>query len=154
MLDVPLIHLRAPKETPTRHTLNVLYCNGMETISPPSQDLFCNELPTKPRSEVGRILVTGATGYIGGRLVSRLLEAGHEVRCLVRDPEKLDQDPWRALVEIVQGDILEGATLDGAFEGCDVAYYLVHSMDGADRFAERDRTGAENFRKAAEQADL
>ena len=98
-----------------------------------------------------RVLVTGATGYIGGRLVPRLLEAGHQVRCLVRDPAKLDQDPWRDRVEVVRGDILEPATLDEALAGCDVAYYLVHSMDGVGSFAARDRSGAENFRKAAER---
>ena len=101
-----------------------------------------------------RVLVTGATGYIGGRLAPRLLESGHQVRCLVRDPGKLDQDPWRAGVEVFQGDILDPATLNEALEGCDVAYYLVHSMDGVGSFAERDRTGAENFRKAAEHAGI
>jgi uncharacterized protein YbjT (DUF2867 family) len=101
-----------------------------------------------------RVLVTGATGYIGGRLVPPLLEVGHEVRCLVRDPRKLDQDPWRDRVEVIEGDILEPSTLDAALDGCDVAYYLVHSMDGVGHFADRDRTGAENFRMAAGRAGV
>ena len=101
-----------------------------------------------------QVLVTGATGYIGGRLVPRLLEAGHRVRCLVRDPGRLNDDPWRDRVEVVQGDILDPASLDAALDGCDVAYYLVHSMDGAGGFADRDRDGATNFRSAAERVGL
>ncbi|NNC93423.1 MAG: SDR family oxidoreductase [Acidimicrobiia bacterium] len=102
-----------------------------------------------------RVLVTGATGYIGGRLVPTLLEAGHEVRCLARDPRKLLQDPWREQVEVVQGDVLDPATLEPALAGCDAAYYLVHSMDGSSEdFQDRDRTAAANFRDAAAAAGL
>ena len=101
-----------------------------------------------------KVLVTGATGYIGGRLVPRLLEAGHDVRCVVRDPGKLENDPWRDRVEVVPGDILDPASLDAALDGCDVGYYLVHSMDGAAEFADRDRTGATNFRDAADRVGL
>lgn len=86
-----------------------------------------------------RILVTDATEYIGGRLVPRLLDAGHQVRCMVRDPGKLQNDPWRDRVEVVQGDILEPTSLNAALDGCEVAYYLVHSMDGAAGFADRDQ---------------
>lgn len=102
-----------------------------------------------------RILVTGATGYIGGRLVPSLLEAGHEVRCLARDPDKLSQDPWRDRVDVVAGDVLDATTLGGALAGCDAAYYLVHSMDGGDEdFRERDRRAAETFRSAADDAGI
>ncbi len=97
-----------------------------------------------------RVLVTGATGYIGGRLVPALLETGHEVRCLTRDPKKLSQDPWRDRVEVVAADVLEPGSLAAAMEGCDAGYYLVHSMDGGDEdFRERDRRAAVNFRDAA-----
>ncbi len=97
-----------------------------------------------------RILVTGATGYIGGRLVPVLLEEGHHVRCLARDPRKLSQHPWRDRVEVVHGDVLEPATLAPALEGCDAAYYLVHSMERAgEDFQDRDRRAALNFREAA-----
>jgi uncharacterized protein YbjT (DUF2867 family) len=99
-------------------------------------------------------LVTGATGYVGGRLVPRLLEAGHRVRCLTRDPAKLDLDPWRDQVEVVKGDVLDLDSLRTALHGCDFAYYLVHSMGHADDFGEADRTGAGNFRTAADEAAL
>jgi uncharacterized protein YbjT (DUF2867 family) len=101
-----------------------------------------------------RILVTGASGYIGGRLVPALLEAGHEVRCLARDPKKLAYDPWRDHVEVVQGDVLDPDSLGPAMEKCDAAYYLVHSMDGGGGFRERDRQAAVNFRDAAAAARL
>ncbi len=101
-----------------------------------------------------RILVTGASGYIGGRLVPALLQAGHEVRCLARDPEKLALDPWREHVEVVRGDVLDPETLLPAMTGCDAAYYLVHSMDGSGGFRERDRRAAVNFRDAAAAAGI
>lgn len=102
-----------------------------------------------------KILVTGATGYIGGRLVPALLEAGHDVRCLARTPVKLSQDPWFDQVEIAQGDVLEPDTLGPAMAGCDVAFYLIHSMDaGSVDFRQRDRTAAENFRDAAAGAGV
>jgi uncharacterized protein YbjT (DUF2867 family) len=102
-----------------------------------------------------RILVTGATGYIGGRLVPSLLEAGHDVRCLARNPAKLDDDPWRDQVEVVRGDVLDPDSLVAALDGCDAAYYLVHSMDGSSEdFRERDRRAAHTFRDAAETAGI
>ncbi|WP_131102047.1 SDR family oxidoreductase [Streptomonospora litoralis] len=101
-----------------------------------------------------RVLVTGATGYIGGRLVPELLEAGHTVRCMARSVEKLRDHPWRGDVEAVSGDVLDPDSLDRALDGIDVAYYLVHSMGGGARFAERDADGARNFAAAAERAGL
>src|SRR3954470_4409356 len=96
------------------------------------------------------ILLTGATGYIGGRLLPVLLDAGHEVRCLVRDPDRADLDP-RA--EVVKGDLLDPAGLEDAMAGIEVAYYLVHSMgSGAGDFAERDRRAAGAFARAARDA--
>jgi uncharacterized protein YbjT (DUF2867 family) len=96
-----------------------------------------------------RILVTGATGYIGGRLVPRLLAAGHEVRCLARRPEKLDGLPWRDRVEVVKGDVLEADGLESAAEDCEAGFYLVHSMAGGKGFEDQDRRAAGNFRDAA-----
>ena len=99
-----------------------------------------------------RVLVTGATGYIGGRLVPALLERGHEVVCAARTPAKLDERVWRQQVEVARVDVLDRATLDDAVAGIDVVYHLVHSMDGEDGFAERDRRAAANVRDAAAAA--
>ncbi|MEN8113013.1 MAG: SDR family oxidoreductase [Actinomycetota bacterium] len=102
-----------------------------------------------------KVLVTGATGYIGGRLVPRLLDHGLEVRCMSRDPELLTLDPWRDQVEVAQADAMDPASLAEALEGCDAAYYLIHAMEGSPKlFAEHDRIAAENFRDAADQAGL
>jgi uncharacterized protein YbjT (DUF2867 family)/uncharacterized protein YndB with AHSA1/START domain len=103
------------------------------------------------------VLVTGATGDIGGRLVPRLLEAGHRVRCLAREPRKLAGRPWAGdpRVEIVPGDTADIASLRRALEGCGAAYYLVHSMIAAGHeYAERDRAMAASFARAAEDARL
>lgn len=106
---------------------------------------------------VGRVLVTGATGYIGGRLAPRLLHRGYRVRCLVRDPRKLHARDWAAhpRAEIVEGDLARPADAAGALEGCGVAYYLVHSMMAAGRdYARADRMIAGRFARAAEAAGV
>lgn len=98
-----------------------------------------------------RVLVTGATGYVGGKLVPALLDAGHFVRALVRDPSRAELP---GTVEVTQGDVVSGAGLEAALEGIDVAYYLVHSMGrGNDKdFAETDRRAARTFGDAAREA--
>lgn len=101
-----------------------------------------------------RILVTGATGYIGGRLVPRLLEAGHQVRCLARSPQKLSLYPWRQDVEVVPGDLLDEPSVKDALVGCDAAVYLVHSMASGGDFEDLDRTAAANFRAAADDIGI
>jgi uncharacterized protein YbjT (DUF2867 family) len=101
-----------------------------------------------------RVLVTGATGYIGGRLVPELLARGHEVRCLARTPAKLDARGWRDDVEVAEGDVFDPPSLDRACEGMDAVYYLVHSMDGQRGFADRDRRAAANVRDAASKAGV
>ena len=101
-----------------------------------------------------RILVTGATGYVGGRLVPRLLEAGFAVRCLVRDPGRLEGRLWRGRVEVVAGDATVPATLGPALAGIDVAYYLIHSLGTGEEFARRDREAAAAFGAAARAAGV
>ena len=103
---------------------------------------------------VRRVLVTGATGYVGGRLVPRLLAAGYDVVCLARPPARLRGRGWRDDVTVVEGDALDAADLDRAMEGVDAAYYLMHSMDGTGDFSDRDRRMARLFREAAERADV
>lgn len=95
------------------------------------------------------VLVTGATGYIGGRLIPRLLERGHVVRVLVRDPGRIQEREWSGRVEVRQGDLHRPDTLASALDGVDAAYYLVHSMCAGKDFAELDRTAALNFANAA-----
>jgi uncharacterized protein YbjT (DUF2867 family) len=95
-----------------------------------------------------RILVTAATGYIGGRLVPALLEAGHAVRVLVRNPERVADRPWADRVEVMVGDVTVPETLRGVADGMDAAYYLVHSMGSGHDFAALDRRGAEAFSDA------
>ena len=101
-----------------------------------------------------RILVTGATGYIGGRLVPRLLDAGHEVRCVARNPQKLALHPWRHRVEVVAGDVLDERAIKEALVGCDAAVYLVHSMAAGSDFTRLDRRAALTFRAAAADAGV
>jgi uncharacterized protein YbjT (DUF2867 family) len=100
------------------------------------------------------ILVTGATGYIGGRLVPRLLDEGHRVRCLTRRPEKLDGVEWADRVDIVQGDALDAASVERAMDAIDVVYYLVHSIGTGSHFEESDRTAATNVVAAAAAAGV
>lgn len=91
------------------------------------------------------ILVTGATGYIGGRLIGRLLESGHRVRVMVRQSHRVEGRPWADMVEVVEGDVLKPESLPAALDQIDAAYYLVHSMLGGEEFAALDRQGAQNF---------
>ena len=99
-------------------------------------------------------LVTGATGYIGGRLVPQLLSAGHRVRCLARTPSKLRDRPWTGQVETVRGDVTDQASLRSAMEGIDVAYFLVHAMGTGSSFEETDRRAAHSFAAAARAAGV
>lgn len=100
-----------------------------------------------------RCLVTGATGYIGGRLAPLLLADGHTVRCLARKAVRLRDVPWASAAEIVEGDLSRPETLPAAFADVDVAYFLVHSLGRAD-FEEADRTAATNFASAARAAGV
>ena len=100
------------------------------------------------------ILVTGATGYVGGRLVPRLLAAGYRVRCLVRDPARMQGRPWLSQVELAQGDVLQPDSLVAAMRGVRFVYYLIHSLGGGADFSERDLTAARNCAIAARDAGV
>jgi uncharacterized protein YbjT (DUF2867 family) len=95
------------------------------------------------------ILVTGATGYVGGRLVPRLLAEGYRVRCLVRDPARLEGRVWLSAVEVVRGDMLQRDSLGEAMRGVHAVYYLVHSLGGGSDFSERDLQAARHCGEAA-----
>ena len=99
------------------------------------------------------ILLTGATGYIGGRLLKELESRGRHVRCLARQPQFL-RPRVAETTEIIQGDVLEPASLKRALEGAHTAYYLVHSMHGGSGFQEKDHEAARNFGQAAAAAGV
>ena len=101
-----------------------------------------------------RCLVTGASGYIGGRLVPELLAAGYSVRCMARDPGKLSDRPWSAQVEIMAADALDRSGVRQALDGIDVAYYLIHSLGTGSSFEQRDRDSARIFADAARDAGV
>lgn len=103
---------------------------------------------------MAHVLVTGSTGYIGGRLVPRLLAAGHTVRAVSRDANRLRDVPWVGEVEVVEADALAPETLAAAFDGIDVAYYLIHSIDTGQEFSDTDRRAAENVAAAAGAAGV
>lgn len=103
-----------------------------------------------------RCLVTGVTGYIGGRLVPQLLKEGYSVRVLSRDTDRLQGRPWISEVEVVEADVLQAETLPAALQDIDIAYYLIHSMSGkgSSEFHNRDIQAARNFGKAASKQNV
>jgi uncharacterized protein YbjT (DUF2867 family) len=105
-------------------------------------------------AEVLRCLVTGATGYIGTRLVSRLLDEGHQVRALARNPTKLADVPWRGQAEVARGDLGDVDSLISAFDGMDVVYYLVHSMGTSKDFGAEEDRAARNVVTAARRCGV
>ncbi|MFD1513903.1 NAD(P)H-binding protein [Halomarina rubra] len=98
-----------------------------------------------------RVLVTGATGFVGSRLVPALVEAGHDVVALVRTPGEYDAPTG---VTVKQGDLLEVGSFEHALADVEAAYYLVHSMQAGAEFEERDRLAARHFTDAADEAGL
>src|SRR6478736_5829471 len=108
---------------------------------------------TPMQQPAGRVLLTGATGYVGGRLLRKLEESRRRVRCMVRRPEVLSGRAAEQ-TEIVHGDILDPDSLRDALAGVTTAYYLVHSMAAPGPFAGADRRGAENFAAAARQSGV
>jgi len=101
-----------------------------------------------------RVLVTGATGYIGGRLIPELLDRGHHVRVLARHPERLSERAWVDRVEIFAGDAMDPQALGAAMAGMQGAYYLMHSLTAGHGFEDQERTMATVFSQSAERAGV
>ncbi|HUB42183.1 MAG TPA: SDR family oxidoreductase [Streptosporangiaceae bacterium] len=112
----------------------------MSDQSAPSQPVTC--------------LVTGATGYVGGRLVPRLLGAGYRVRCMARQAGRLSGFSWIGQVEVAEADALDAGSLRRALAGVDVAYYLIHSLSSGPAFEATDRAAAEVFATCAREAGV
>lgn len=114
-----------------------------------ASELACNELPTQFQPQIGKILVTGASGYIGGSLVPELLSRGYNVRVMVRAHSREYNARWPS-AEIVVADALKPKSLETALQGIATAYYLIHSLAlGPKEFSLADMQAAENFRQAA-----
>jgi len=109
--------------------------------------------PTAARPAPQTVLVTGATGYVGSRLIPRLLRDGHTVRAAVTNLDKARGRWWADQVELVRMDVLDADTVDPAVEGVDAVFYLIHGMSGPD-FAVRDRESAETMAYACANADV
>jgi len=120
-------------------------CGNSLVINMDSNKLFCLDLPSTPIPEIGKILVTGATGYIGGRLIPDLIHRGYKIRIMVRAMSPVYQQRWPG-TEIVAADVLDEDALRDALDGIHTAYYLIHSMLlGPKNFVSADRKAAQNF---------
>ena len=115
-----------------------------------NEELFCHDLPSKSQPQIGWVLVTGASGYIGGRLVPELLARGYHVRVMVRAESPVHKTQWPG-AEIIVADALQPDSLRMALRDVHTAYYLIHSLLlGPEKFARADINAAANFREAAE----
>ena len=123
-------------------------------MQPTNNEFLCADLPTSPQEDMGTILVAGATGYIGGRLVPELIHRGYTVRVMVRAPSPEHTERWPE-AEVVVADALQADQVTRALEGIDVVFYLIHSMlYGLDKFENADTQAATNFRTAAEELGI
>lgn len=105
-------------------------------------------------SGIETVLVTGATGYVGGRLIPRLLSEGYRVRALARNLTRIQDRTWFKDVEVIEGDVLDPSTLETAFDGVQAAYYLIHSMMAGREYHHRDLMAARQFGSFAEKAKI
>ncbi len=110
-----------------------------------------SQRPEAPNSPI--VLLTGASGYVGGRLIPFLEKQPVALRCLARNPERLRPEV-QATTQVVRGDVLDPASLDAALQGVQTAYYLVHLMSGSQDFEKEDRQAATNFAQAAKKAGV
>lgn len=125
-----------------------------QSVNGDARDLFCADLPSRPAPELGTILVTGATGYIGGRLIRELLARGYSLRLMVRGEPEITAELWPE-AEVVVADALDKDSLRGALRGVYAAYYLIHSLLlGPEEFEKADIRAAANFRDIAEEEGL
>ena len=129
--------------------------NSKSSIKPwENEKFFCHDLPSKPQPGIGEVLVTGASGYIGGRLVPELLARGYQVRVMVRAASPEYKERWPD-AEIVVADALKIDSLKMVLKDINTAYYLIHSLLlGPKDFASADIQAAVNFRKAAEENQI
>ena len=128
--------------------------NDLPELAKDLDAAFCHDLPTHPKPEMGKVLVTGASGYIGGRLVPELLARGYAVRVMVRGNPSLYEARWPG-VEAVQANALDEENLTPAFEGIHTAYYLIHSLLlGPKDFHKADVYAAFNFKRASHEAGV
>ncbi len=117
-------------------------------------ELLCDDLPTQRRTDMGTVLVAGATGYIGGRLVPELIARGYKVRVMVRAESPEHAERWPD-AEMVVADALVKEEVFQALDGVDTAYYLIHSMlIGLHKFEDADTRAARNFNEAAEKQSV
>src|SRR3954447_23242496 len=143
---------RVPTARPVRSATSPIASSSMRRVygtAPPEAQSAARAGTYAP---MPRILLTGATGYVGGELLPELLRRGHDVRCLVRDPSRRTLPDG---AQPVKGDAVSGEGLGEAVAGAEVAYYLIHSMGGkGGGFADRDRQAARNFGRAARSAGV
>ncbi|WP_193596530.1 SDR family oxidoreductase [Microbacterium sp. YJN-G] len=125
-----------------------------DALSAPTGAEEALRAPARADGAARRVLMLGATGYIGGRLVPRLLNGGYRVRLLTRSAGRIDPLPWASRVEIVTGDATDPDAVNGAMDGVDVVYHLVHSLASGDDFARLDRTITENVAHGAARGDV
>ncbi len=139
--DVVQRHAPAPSPRPQPGQVIRVTRDNLDTPHDHSSDATDTE-----RDGTRTALVTGASGYVGGHLVPRLLDEGWSVRVLTRHASSLDDRPWRQWVDVVEGDVASESDMHTALRGIRTAWYLVHSMDDRPDFAERDREAAASLR--------
>jgi len=128
--------------------------SGMSELTTPTGREPALVAQPRPDGSAPRVLVLGATGYLGGRLVPRLLAAGYRVRVLARDARRAKAFPWGEKVEIVTGDATDPAAVREAVEAVDIVYYLIHSLGGGRDFEATDRRAAQTVSDAAAAASV